>query len=161
MSTLGPGWSDPLLPEHDPDEIEPASRRAARGDGTAAQKRRALVSFDAYLAGLSPSGALSGDAPPADPLTPPPGGKRHPAPHVDRALREIGGRIRSVRINQADWSQAQLAEAAGISRTTISEIETGQVVPSVATLLRIERAFDEATGMTAGIGALWRNLPRG
>jgi len=41
------------------------------------------------------------------------------------------------------WSQAQLAEQAGVSRTEISAIETGRVVPSVLVALRLAAVLGE------------------
>lgn len=42
------------------------------------------------------------------------------------------------------WSQAQLAEQSAVSRTEISAIETGRVVPSVAVALRLATALGES-----------------
>ncbi|MCX7700327.1 MAG: helix-turn-helix domain-containing protein [Gemmataceae bacterium] len=42
---------------------------------------------------------------------------------------------------QRGWSQAELAELAGISRTAVSAIEMGRLVPSVAAALRLAAAF--------------------
>jgi putative molybdopterin biosynthesis protein len=42
------------------------------------------------------------------------------------------------------WSQASLAEASAVSRTEISAIETGRLVPSVAVALRLASALGEA-----------------
>src|SRR5688572_28151369 len=41
------------------------------------------------------------------------------------------------------WSQAQLAAHAGVSRTEISAIETGRVVPSVLVALRLAEVLGE------------------
>jgi molybdate-binding protein/DNA-binding XRE family transcriptional regulator len=40
------------------------------------------------------------------------------------------------------WSQQQLAQRSGLSRTEISAIETGRVVPSTAAALSLARVFD-------------------
>src|SRR5215471_4972578 len=42
------------------------------------------------------------------------------------------------------WSQALLAERSGVSRTEISAIETGRLVPSVAVALRLATALGES-----------------
>jgi putative transcriptional regulator len=49
-----------------------------------------------------------------------------------------------VRVGRAesDLSQEQLAQAAGVSRQTISSIETGQYTPSALLAFRIARALD-------------------
>jgi putative transcriptional regulator len=49
-----------------------------------------------------------------------------------------------VRVGRAerDFSQEQLAQAAGVSRQTISSIETGQYTPSALLAFRIARALD-------------------
>jgi molybdate-binding protein/DNA-binding XRE family transcriptional regulator len=43
-----------------------------------------------------------------------------------------------------DWSQATLAEKSGVSRTEVSAIETGRLVPSVAVALRLAAALGES-----------------
>jgi putative transcriptional regulator len=49
-----------------------------------------------------------------------------------------------VRVGRAerDFSQEQLAQAAGVSRQTISSIETGQYTPSALLAFRIARVLD-------------------
>ncbi len=49
------------------------------------------------------------------------------------ALRDFGERVRAAR-NAVNWSQEQLAEYAGMDRTTVSKIERGVANP---TLLKI------------------------
>jgi putative transcriptional regulator len=39
------------------------------------------------------------------------------------------------------WSQAELADAMGVSRQTINSIETGKYVPSLALALKLARFF--------------------
>lgn len=48
------------------------------------------------------------------------------------------------------WSQAQLAERSGVSRTEISAIENGRVVPSVAVALRLAAALGESVEAVFG-----------
>jgi putative transcriptional regulator len=43
---------------------------------------------------------------------------------------------------ERDWSQADLADRLGVSRQTISSIETGRYDPSLPLALRIGRLFD-------------------
>ena len=45
---------------------------------------------------------------------------------------------------QRGWSQAALAERGGVSRTEVSAIETGRLVPSVAVALRLAGALNES-----------------
>jgi molybdate-binding protein/DNA-binding XRE family transcriptional regulator len=53
----------------------------------------------------------------------------------------LRNRVRQHRI-QRGWSQAQLAELAGISRTAVSAIEGERLVPSVAAALSLARVLD-------------------
>ncbi|MGW2741341.1 helix-turn-helix domain-containing protein [Streptomyces sp. NPDC001450] len=53
----------------------------------------------------------------------------------------IGGRIRALR-KQRGWSVQQLAEAGGLSRRMLTDIELGQANPSLATVDRVARALD-------------------
>lgn len=52
----------------------------------------------------------------------------------------FGKRVRQLRVD-AGWTQEQLAEAAGITTTYISDLERGTKVPSLTIVLRISRAF--------------------
>jgi molybdate-binding protein/DNA-binding XRE family transcriptional regulator len=56
-----------------------------------------------------------------------------PAPNSVAAIRR-----------QRGWSQAALAERGGVSRTEVSAIETGRLVPSVAVALRLAEALSES-----------------
>lgn len=50
-------------------------------------------------------------------------------------------RIKDLR-TERDWTQADLAERAGVSRQTINAIETGKFDPSLPLAFRIARLFD-------------------
>lgn len=52
-----------------------------------------------------------------------------------------GNRVRFFR-DQRGWSQAELAQQAGISRTAVSAIEGSRLVPSVATALALAKVLD-------------------
>lgn len=52
----------------------------------------------------------------------------------------FGKRLRQLRL-EAEWTQEQFAEAAGITTTYTSDLERGTKVPSLTILLRISRAF--------------------
>jgi len=54
---------------------------------------------------------------------------------------ELGNRIRVFRA-ELKLSQAELADAIGVSRKTISTIEVGRFVPSTVIALKISRYFD-------------------
>lgn len=54
---------------------------------------------------------------------------------------ELGNRIRVFRAEHK-LSQADLAEAIGVSRKTISTIEVGRFVPSTVIALKIARYFE-------------------
>ncbi|WP_169977678.1 substrate-binding domain-containing protein [Tautonia rosea] len=53
---------------------------------------------------------------------------------------EPGGRVKSLRLLRS-WSQAELADRAGISRTAVSAVEMGRLVPSVAAALSLAYAL--------------------
>jgi transcriptional regulator with XRE-family HTH domain len=50
------------------------------------------------------------------------------------------------------WSQAQLATHSGVSRTEISAIETGQLVPSVGVALRLSGTLNVSVEVLFGEG---------
>jgi len=54
----------------------------------------------------------------------------------------LANRLRVVRAD-LDMSQTELADAVGVSRQTISSIETGQYCPSALLAFRLARAVDE------------------
>lgn len=59
-----------------------------------------------------------------------------------RARPQLRTRLRVARAER-NVSQAELARAAGVSRQTISSIETGQYCPSTILALRLARVLDE------------------
>ena len=54
---------------------------------------------------------------------------------VKNKLRELRG--------ERDWSQAELAERAGVSRQTINAIETGKYDPSLPLAFKISLLFKQ------------------
>ncbi|MFI0787476.1 helix-turn-helix domain-containing protein [Streptomyces lydicus] len=56
-------------------------------------------------------------------------------------VTRIGGRIRALR-KQRGWSVQQLAEASGLSRRMLTQIELGQANPSLATVDRVARTLN-------------------
>jgi transcriptional regulator with XRE-family HTH domain len=63
----------------------------------------------------------------------------------DRLRSELGARVRAARQRRGLTGQ-RLAELVGLTRSLISQIELGQVTPSVSTVFRITHAL----GITAG-----------
>ena len=57
------------------------------------------------------------------------------------AVVKIGERVRAERVKRF-WTQAKLAEAAGISQKALSKIETNEVEPRFSTILKLAEAFD-------------------
>lgn len=68
----------------------------------------------------------------------------------DAILDELGRRLGAYRL-QRPWTQAQLAEVAGVSKRTVERLESGQSV-QLSNLLRVLRALDK-------LDALDRFLP--
>lgn len=56
---------------------------------------------------------------------------------------ELRNRLKVLRAER-DWTQADLAEAVGVSRKTINTIERGVFAPSAVLALRIARVFGVA-----------------
>lgn len=57
----------------------------------------------------------------------------------------FGDRVRAVR-HERELTQEQLAEAAGLHPTFISNVERGYRVPTVPTLLRLAKGLDVEPG---------------
>jgi transcriptional regulator with XRE-family HTH domain len=74
------------------------------------------------------------------------------APAISAVLAEVGPRLKRVR-NQRNVTLTQLAEATGISKSTLSRLEAGQRKPSLELLLPIAQAhqipLDELVGAPA------------
>jgi transcriptional regulator with XRE-family HTH domain len=69
-----------------------------------------------------------------------------PAPEPAEALtRHLGRRVRQLR-SERGWSLEDLAQASGVSRSMLSEIEREQANPTLGVTLRIARAFGLAMG---------------
>jgi putative transcriptional regulator len=63
----------------------------------------------------------------------------HPGMSIETAMRLVN-RLRVARAER-DLSQAELAQSAGVSRQTISSIETGQYCPSTLLAFRLARVL--------------------
>lgn len=67
------------------------------------------------------------------------------APPAEAISRHLGGRVKQLRTARG-WSLEALANASGVSRSMLSQIEREQANPTLAVTLRIAQAF----GMTLG-----------
>ncbi len=73
-------------------------------------------------------------------------GKAHPpAQPEDTISRHLGERVRQLRTDR-NWSLEALANASGVSRSMLSQIEREQANPTVAVTMRIARAFGMSLG---------------
>ncbi|HEV2210726.1 MAG TPA: XRE family transcriptional regulator [Verrucomicrobiae bacterium] len=69
-----------------------------------------------------------------------------PAPaSADAITRHLGARVKSLRTERG-WSLESLADASGVSRSMLSQIEREQANPTLAVTLRIARAFGLSLG---------------
>jgi transcriptional regulator with XRE-family HTH domain len=64
---------------------------------------------------------------------------------TDALHRHLGGRVRHLRTDRG-WSLEMLANASGVSRSMLSQIEREQANPTLAVTLRIARAFGLSLG---------------
>jgi transcriptional regulator with XRE-family HTH domain len=102
--------------------------------------------FARKVPAVSEGGSRSGSAAPPAPISssaPAPGGARGEA-GTDLAKRVAAARLRS------GLTQAQLAEASGVTDETISRIERGRYEPAVSTLFRLAEALDISLDRLAG-----------
>lgn len=63
--------------------------------------------------------------------------------------RVVSERVRARRA-ALGWTQEQVAEASGVQAATISRIERGRIVPSLAVLSDLARALGSSVGDLAG-----------
>jgi transcriptional regulator with XRE-family HTH domain len=68
-----------------------------------------------------------------------------PACPVEATTRHLGGRVKKLRTERG-WSLEALANASGVSRSMLSEIEREQANPTLAVTLRIAQAFGMGLG---------------
>ncbi len=54
----------------------------------------------------------------------------------------MNNRLKVLRAER-DWSQADLAQALGVSRQTVNELETGRYDPSLPLAFKIARVFGQ------------------
>src|SRR5512141_2359251 len=65
--------------------------------------------------------------------------------HADSISRHLGSRVKEMR-SVRGWSLEALANASGVSRSMLSQIEREQANPTLAVTLRIARAFGLSLG---------------
>ncbi|MEY2409811.1 MAG: hypothetical protein QOF48_2481 [Verrucomicrobiota bacterium] len=68
-----------------------------------------------------------------------------PVPAADAISRHLGGRLKLLR-RERNWSLEALANASGVSRSMLSQIEREQANPTLAVTLRIAQAFAMTLG---------------
>ena len=59
----------------------------------------------------------------------------------DAVLTELGGRLERLRLER-NWTQAQLAAQAGVSKRTVERLEAGAVATQLSGFIRVCRALD-------------------
>jgi putative transcriptional regulator len=57
--------------------------------------------------------------------------------------RELANSLRDARVAK-DWTQADLAEAVGVSRKTINTVENSVFIPSTTLALKLARALGKS-----------------
>jgi transcriptional regulator with XRE-family HTH domain len=72
-------------------------------------------------------------------------GKKVKADAAEAINRHLGTRVKHLR-NERGWSLESLANASGVSRSMLSEIEREQANPTLAVTMRIAQAFGMALG---------------
>jgi transcriptional regulator with XRE-family HTH domain len=66
-------------------------------------------------------------------------------PYMEATTAPVGDKVRDLR-KERGWSQQELADRAGISMQTVSNLETGRHVPGIATLSKIAGALGVGLG---------------
>ncbi|WP_338631259.1 helix-turn-helix transcriptional regulator [Clostridium baratii] len=59
---------------------------------------------------------------------------------IEKAISEIGERVKKRRL-EMDLTQAELAKLAGLTKTTVVQIEIGDAKPSQIILFKLSRVF--------------------
>lgn len=70
---------------------------------------------------------------------------RNAKPEADSIHQHLGSRVKQLR-SEKQWSLEDLANASGVSRSMLSQIEREQANPTLAVTLRIARAFGLSLG---------------
>jgi len=61
---------------------------------------------------------------------------------TEQELKKTLGQNVSIRRNSRGWTQEKLAEKAGVSKNTISDIESGDKFARAGTLIRLAKIFE-------------------
>jgi transcriptional regulator with XRE-family HTH domain len=82
-------------------------------------------------------------------LTEPKSGSPNPEADLDAAKKLIGEHVRALRVSQK-VSTRELAAETGLTAAMISQLERGQVAPSLSTLLKLSSALGVGVGDLLG-----------
>lgn len=92
--------------------------------------------------------------------TPSAGSADYPVRPVRRRAAVLFGEELRARRRAAWWTQARLAEAAGVHEKYVSMVETGVRQPALETVLRLCRALEVRPGEVVGaVDARWEEEP--
>ena len=72
-------------------------------------------------------------------------------------MRVLGARIARMRKTQK-WSQGELGEKIGAANTTVSQVELGQKLPTLASFVRICEVFDVSADYLLNLGGVSKEL---
>ncbi len=80
--------------------------------------------------------------------------KRSPVllPEAEHSLIRLGSSVRRARLKR-NWTQAELAERAGISRSTLNSLEAGGIGVAMGALASVLSVMD----LTSGLGQIFKN----
>ena len=74
-------------------------------------------------------------------------------------LIQLGGRLRAARVLRG-WTASQVADRAGISRTTLSAVESGAPSPAIGTYLKVLGVLGMAGDLALVATGEGANVPR-
>lgn len=101
-------------------------------------------------------------APPASPTEPAPDEATVPTHDIEPAgvVERLSARLAGMR-SARNWSLQDLARYSGVSRSTLSRIERGQISPTAEVLIKLAEAYDRTlSGLLAEVEAQPRSLVR-
>jgi transcriptional regulator with XRE-family HTH domain len=74
-------------------------------------------------------------------------------------LIQLGGRLRAARVLRG-WTASQMADRTGISRTTLSAVESGAPSPAIGTYLKVLGVLGMAGDLALVATGEGANVPR-